>query len=124
MSGTELIMGMEEVINYLKELEAEKKKLQEDLSHVQDNLNENFEFSYFKKMKELKAENKKLKEDLEKAWDQRGDKWRKSRIKNLEEENKKLKEDEEMMLSAVEAMKFMDKKWDKVNKEWIDKDED
>jgi len=30
MSGTELIMGMEEVINYLKELEAENKKLKEE----------------------------------------------------------------------------------------------
>jgi len=58
--GIELIMGMEEVINYLKQLE---------------------------------AENKKLKEDLEKAWDQRGDKWRKSRINKLQEENKKLKEE-------------------------------
>ena len=65
--GVELILGMEDVINYLNEVQAENKK--------------------------LKEENKKLKEDLEKAWDQRGDKWRKARIKNLEAENKKLQEE-------------------------------
>jgi hypothetical protein len=53
---------------------------------------ENVIVEYQQKVKLLEEENKKLKEDLEKAWDQRGDKWRKARIKKLTEENKKLQE--------------------------------
>ena len=51
---------------------------------------------------ELIAENKKLKEDLEKAWDQRGDKWRKARIKKLTEENEKLKEENKKLEGEAE----------------------
>jgi hypothetical protein len=36
--GTELIMGMEEVINYLKELEAKNRKLEEEKKELQSQL--------------------------------------------------------------------------------------
>ena len=54
------------------------------------------------KVKQLEEKNKKLKEDLEKAWDQRGDKWRKARIKKLTEENEKLKEENKKLEGEAE----------------------
>jgi len=77
MVATELILGMGEMVNYIRELEEKNKKLEE--------------------------EKKKLKEDLEKAWDQRGDKWRKARNKKLEEENKQLKEEVEVLRKGNET---------------------
>ena len=62
--GTELIMGMEEVINYLKELEAKNKKLEEE-------------------NKQLKEENKELKFQLEGAT---------SHVHHLLSENKSMEE--------------------------------
>ena len=92
--------------------EQENKKLEEELSvsntaleMVKDENEVNK-----KNMMKFMSENKKLKEDLEKAWDQRGDKWRKARIKNLDEENKELKEEIERLRGyfGVENKKLKD----------------
>lgn len=56
--GTELIMGMEEVINYLKELEAKNKKLEEELETCRK-----VRFSVSEMCQELREEKKKLKEE-------------------------------------------------------------
>jgi len=58
--GTELIMGMEEVINYLKELEAKNKKLEEELETCRK-----VRFSVSEMCQELREEKKKLKEENE-----------------------------------------------------------
>ena len=127
MSGTELIMGMEDIVQHIKDLEEQNKALLSgfnELTAIADTRNKQIkklqeendvlsgkatnEVFLFKKVgdenKNLEAENKKLKEELEKAWDQRGDKWRKARIKNLEAENKALKE--ELQLIKDEAKMF------------------
>ena len=60
--GTELIMGMEEVTNYLKELEAKNKKLQEKY----DNMREvRYSVSEMRQeqVHQLTEENKKLKQE-------------------------------------------------------------
>ena len=82
---------------------------------------------------EQKEENKKLKNDLRLCAEglipndliQRGIvETCREKVKELEAENKKLKEDEEMMLSAVEVMKFgMEHKWDQKEKEWVSEEE-
>jgi len=66
MSGTELIMGMGEVINYLKGLEEENKKLKEkdkEWKASDKHLNKCID-SIRDQYLELKEENKKLKNDL------------------------------------------------------------
>ena len=81
-------------------------ELKEKIKKLKEKIDEQYEFSYFKKMKDLQGENKKLKEDLEKAWDQRGDKWRKARNKKLEEENKKLKEENDTLFHKADHWKL------------------
>ena len=163
MSGTELIMGMGEVINYLKDLEAENKKLKAELGGALEELESVqpdgrcllYEVDMLGlKVDDEREENKKLKEELQLIKDEA--KCFSEVFKKIDEENKKLKEEikqykeaeslllvqpnpeafaekikelkqqakqEEMYLSAVEALKFMDHEWDEEGKGWIDKEE-
>jgi len=95
MSGTELIMGMGEVINYLKQLEEENKKLKESDKHLNKCID-----SIRDQYLELKEENKKLKNDLRLCGEglipndliQRGIvETCREKVKQLEEEKDKLK---------------------------------
>ncbi len=141
--GVELILGMEDVINYLNEVQAENKKLKEELltsntalQIVKDEneVNKKNMFKFMKQNKELTTEiahknkkfgewceeNKKLKEQIE---EQKVIIVNEVVIKEkLQQENKELKEEEEMKLDAVEAMKFLDKMWDEEEKEWVDEE--
>jgi len=141
--GVELILGMEDVINYLNEVQAENKKLKEELltsntalQIVKDEneVNKKNMFKFMKQNKELTTEiahknkkfgewceeNKKLLEQIE---EQKVIIVNEVVIKEkLQQENKELKEEEEMKLDAVEAMKFLDKKWDEEEKEWVDEE--
>lgn len=141
--GVELILGMEDVINYLNEVQAENKKLKEELltsntalQIVKDEneVNKKNMFKFMKQNKELTTEiahkNKKFgewceenKELLEQIEEQKVIIVNEVVIKEkLQQENKELKEEEEMKLDAVEAMKFLDKKWDEEEKEWVDEE--
>jgi len=141
--GVELILGMEDVINYLNEVQAENKKLKEELltsntalQIVKDEneVNKKNMFKFMKQNKELTTEiahknkkfgewceeNKKLLEQIE---EQKVIIVNEVVIKEkLQQENKELKEEEEMKLDAVEAMKFLDKMWDEEEKEWVDEE--
>ena len=73
MSGTELIMGMGEVINYLKELEIKNKKLEEENKKLEEENEDNLASLNFyteqcaelkDERKQLKEENKKLQEEI------------------------------------------------------------
>ena len=117
MSGTELIMGMEEVVQHIRELEKQKNQLEEENKKLKYDLYELNDIaeergSHMEALEEervrLESQNKQLqeeksamKEELEKAWDQRGDKWRKARIKTLDAENKKLQEENEENLASL-----------------------
>ena len=86
MSGTELITGMGEVINYLKQLEEEKQKLKKELEKWQG---ERLEFgcNVMKWKDDIDTILYGDKDGCSGCWDQRI-----SDIKKLEEENKKLKQ--------------------------------
>jgi|DEB0MinimDraft_6_1074348.scaffolds.fasta_scaffold116704_2 endonuclease III len=95
--GTELIMGMEEVINYLKELEAKNKKLEEE---NEDNLASlNF---YTEQCAELKDERKKLKEERD-FFNQEFHKTLQCQADEAEEYEKYIKELKEQM-EAFESL--------------------
>jgi len=112
MSGTELIMGMGEVINYLKELEEKNKKLEEE------NKDLNFSLAGAREVrkrldhaiKKLEEENKKLKEEkfvydkevwspveLHRILDNYDLNWNEvcEEVNKLKEKNKKLKEEKQ-----------------------------
>jgi len=89
--GVELILGMEEVINYLKELEAENKKLKEQNECVQRQIE-----SVCKVNDELKEENKILKEEIE---------WKNITIRKEVNRNKKLEEELLASNTALEIVK-------------------
>ena len=86
--GTELIMGMGEVINYLKELEAENKKLKASSSG--------------KYMEQISALNKQA-ITLRHNW---------------KEEVDRLEEEREIMSKVIEGMKQENNKLKEENKEW------
>ena len=99
--GTELIMGMEEVINYLKELEEKNKKLQEDLK-TQTTRADAWEKSYYSEcevrqsdMYRVKEENKKLQEKYDNMCEVRYSvsEMRQEQVRRLTEEIKKLTEE-------------------------------
>ena len=99
--GTELIMGMEEVINYLKELEEKNKKLQEDLK-TQTTRADAWEKSYYSEcevrqsdMYRVKEENKKLQEKYDNMREVRYSvsEMRQEQVRRLTEEIKKLTEE-------------------------------
>jgi len=92
MSGTELIMGMGEVINYLKQLEEENKKLKESDKHLNKCID-----SIRDQYLELKEENEQEKEGREhdvqqfqSVLEEKGQ--LEAEVEELKEENKKLKE--------------------------------
>lgn len=106
--GVELILGMEEVINYLKELEAENKKLKEPMvGELEDYLEMNGAEGgiiktqherdfYKKKVVELQAEldNEESAEGLDLV-----------QIKFLTEQNKKLTEEMDKIKKGLDVMK-------------------
>ena len=105
--GTELIMGMEEVINYLKELEEKNKKLQEDLK-TQTTRADAWEKSYYSEcevrqsdMYRVKEENKKLQEKYDNMREVRYSvsEMRQKQVHQLTEENKKLKQERDFFES-------------------------
>ena len=78
----------------------------------------------------FRGEIKELKTKLEKAYDQRGDTWRKARNKTLEEENRKLvsmvrklNEDYEKNKDASNILEESGGRWDNSKKGWLDKEE-
>jgi len=92
MSGTELIMGMGEVINYLKQLEEENKKLKESDKHLNKCID-----SIRDQYLELKEENEQEKEGREhdvqqfqSVLEEKGQ--LEAEVGELKEENKKLQE--------------------------------
>ena len=60
MPATELITGMEELVNHIRELEEENQELQENLTHTEDN-----SWDYYGELLKLREENKKLKKKFE-----------------------------------------------------------
>lgn len=100
MVATELITGMEELVNHIRELEAEIKTLKELCIGMCQQLEDATEHEvkdpdhYYRgiqAVKELKEENKKLKEELENS---RIVRFSVSEMRQeLKEENKKLKEE-------------------------------
>lgn len=100
--GTELIMGMEEIINYLKELEAKNKTLTEENKELKEELdvwvNPNGQIVMNQEgmlvYEASQEENKKLKEELDISNGRVGPVPElKEEIKELTEENKKLTEE-------------------------------
>ncbi len=102
--GTELIMGMEEVINYLKELEEKNKKLQEDLK-TQTTRADAWEKHYYSKCEVHERDMYRVKEEINQYKNESCESLVKEQKlygqlfqfqeenKKLKEENKKLKED-------------------------------
>jgi FtsZ-binding cell division protein ZapB len=58
----QLINGKNELYNELENKTDECEELKKELTHVQENLDEMMDFTYFKQVKKLEVENKKLKE--------------------------------------------------------------
>ena len=111
MSGTELIMGMGEVINYLKELEAENKKLQADTEAKEATIR-----SLSAGLEQYKQENKKLKAELAGTLEELESVQPDGRcllyevdtlggmLDDEREENKKLKEENECVKRQIESV--------------------
>ncbi len=111
--GTELIMGMEEVINYLKELEAENKLLKDEAK------------MFGKAFKKIDEENKKLKEKIKEYSE--SDKHLNKCINSirdqyleLKEENNKLSEDYQKNSEASDILEDDGKEWN--GNEWVDEE--
>ena len=95
--GTELIMGMEEVINYLKELEEKNKKLQEDLK-TQTTRADAWEKHYYSKCEVHERDMYRVKEEINQYKNESCESLVKEQklygqLFQFQEENKKLKEE-------------------------------
>ena len=119
MSGTELIMGMGDIVQHIKELEEKNKKLQAEWEILNNFCPEEAEnngqavvdwickfFTTEDKMIELEKENKKLQEKNEELQEELGEVWdelekTKEEDEELKEENKKLEEENEDNLASL-----------------------
>jgi len=111
MVATELITGIEELVNHIRELEMKNKKLEEDLK-TQTTRADAWEKSYQDKCsvdQEEKYQPKGSRIDPEGLHD-----YMKEENKKLEEENKKLKEENKKLKEQLE--KAWDQRGDKLRK--------
>ena len=111
MVATELITGIEELVNHIRELEMKNKKLEEDLK-TQTTRADAWEKSYQDKCsvdQEEKYQPKGSQVDPEGLHD-----YMKEENKKLEEENKKLKEENKKLKEQLE--KAWDQRGDKLRK--------
>jgi len=96
MVGTEMISGMEELVNHIRELEAEIKKLRasaaEEENRYQD-CNESWKAHYYAEKEKLQQENEKLKKRIEEDHKAVPTFLIQDMYHDTKEENKKLKEE-------------------------------
>ena len=104
----------ERVLDVVRQMETgEVGELVSVLKKAQEDLNEQMDFSYFKRMKEMEAENKELEEQL--AIKEAEQEEEANLICSLKEENKELKEDYEgLQLTQKLTLKVVDDKQNEI----------